>query len=416
MEMDHFLRAYCRTQLLGLALAAVPFIGLAQIQDRTEMEALLDDELNTIEVVERYGPSVVAVHVTVQGTPVSPLADVPEEQVPEQLRSLIPFLEPRAPVQQSAGSGFLVEVDGKSRLVTNFHVIRSAMDNATTDLVPGGKIEVTFPERPGHRFEVRVLGVNPSFDLALLELIDGNYPASALPLDIADSDALKVGQKVIAIGNPFGLASTVTSGIVSAVGRLVPSIGQILIPMVQTDAAINPGNSGGPLLNSRGELIGVNTSILNPAGRSFAGLGFAVPSNLLAEALANLDLGGISSISDTRPSLGVIIRSVRLLPESIRGLLGLPNHGVAVLTVIPDSPADKAGLRGSNRAVLIGSLEFQAGGDVIIAVDGERIESAQQLSEIVIYQSMAGDALEFEIVRDGTEMSLRVVLEFAARK
>ena len=197
----------------------------------------------------------------------SPLADVPEEQVPEQLRNLIPFLEPRVPVQQSAGSGFLVEVDGKSRLVTNFHVIRSAMDNATTDLVPGGKIEVTFPERPGHRFEVQVLGVNPSFDLALLELTDGNYPATALPLDIADSDALKVGQKVIAIGNPFGLASTVTSGIVSAVGRLVPSVGQISIPMVQTDAAINPGNSGGPLLNSRGELIGVNTSILNPAGR-----------------------------------------------------------------------------------------------------------------------------------------------------
>lgn len=409
--MVQFPKVYYLTAVMVFGLLAFPHLGLAQSSDREEFEALLENEINTIEVVERLGPSVVAVHITIQGEPVSPLVDVPPQQIPEQLRGLIPFLDSRAPIQQSSGSGFLVEVDGNPRLVTNFHVVRAALVEGATALVDGGKIEVTFPERPEARLEVRVLGVNPSFDLALLELTTSDYPVSATPLVISDSNKLKVGQKAIAIGNPFGLESTVTSGIVSAVGRLVPSVGQILIPMIQTDAAINPGNSGGPLLNSRGELIGVNTSILNPTGRSSAGLGFAVPSNLLAEALANLDLGGISNISNTRPSLGVTGRSVRLLPESIRGLLGLPDRGVVVLTVLPDSPADKAGLKGSTLSVPVGSLELQAGGDVIVAVDGELIENARQLSEIVTYQSMVGDTLSVAIIRDGKEMLLDVVLE-----
>ena len=411
--MVQFPKVYYLTAAMFFGLSAFPYLGLAQSSDREELEALLENETNTIEMVERLGPSVVAVHVTILGEPVSPLADVPQQQIPEQLRGLIPFLESRADIQQSSGSGFLVEVDGNARLVTNFHVVKAALVEGSTALVEGGIIEVTFPERPEARLEVRVLGANPSFDLALLELTRGDYPVSATPLVISDSNKLKVGQKAIAIGNPFGLESTVTSGIVSAVGRLVQSIGQILVPMIQTDAAINPGNSGGPLLNSRGELIGINTSILNPTGRSSAGLGFAIPSNLLAEALANLDLGGVSSVSDTRPSLGVIGRSVHLLPEGIRQLLGLPDQGVAVLSVVPQSPADKAGLRGSSKVVPVGSLELQAGGDVIIAVDGEPIETALQLSEIVTYQSMAGDALDIEIIRDGAEMSLNVVLELA---
>ena len=409
--MVQFPRTYYLTTVMVFGLAAFPYYGLAQSSEREMFEALLENEINTIEVVERLGPSVVAVHITVQGEPVSPLADVPQQQIPEQLRGLIPFLDLRAPIQQSSGSGFLVEVDGNPRLVTNFHVVKAALVEGTTSLVDGGKIEVTFPERPEARFEVRVLGANPSFDLALLELTRGDYPVSATPLVISDSSKLNVGQKAIAIGNPFGLESTVTSGIVSAVGRLVPSVGQILIPMIQTDAAINPGNSGGPLLNSRGELIVVNTSILNPTGRSSAGLGFAVPSNLLAEALANLDLGGISNISNTRPRFGVTGRSVRLLPESIRRILGLPDRGVVVLTVIPDSPADKAGLKGSTMSVPVGSLELQAGGDVIVAVDGVPIENAQQLSEIVTYQSMVGDALSVAIIRDGKDMAIEVVLE-----
>ena len=129
------------------------------------------------------------------------------------------------------------------------------------------------------------MGVNPSFDLALLQAIDESQLPDAAPLVIGDSNALAVGQKTIAIGNPFGLASTVTSGIVSALERFVPTIGEVPVPMIQTDAAINPGNSGGPLLDSAGRLIGINTAIINPQSRSFAGLGFAVPSNLLAESL-----------------------------------------------------------------------------------------------------------------------------------
>ena len=181
--------------------------------------------------------------------------------------------------------------------------------------------------------------------------------------------------------------------------------------MIQTDAAINPGNSGGPLLNSQGELIGINTAIINPEGRSFAGLGFAVPSNLLIEALSNLELGGLSDIRDTRPALGATIRTVNLLPEGIRELLELPDDGVAVSEVLPGSPADKAGLRGSQRTVNVGSIEFSAGGDVITAVNGVQLMNAEQLNLLITYEGQAGDQLDFTLLRDGQEMNVTVTLE-----
>jgi S1-C subfamily serine protease len=181
--------------------------------------------------------------------------------------------------------------------------------------------------------------------------------------------------------------------------------------MIQTDAAINPGNSGGPLLNSRGELIGINTSILNPEGRSSAGLGFAVPSELLIEALANLELGGFSDIRNTRPTLGADLRTASLLPEGLRELLELPDEGVVVVEVLPGSPAGKAGLLGSQRTVILGSFEFPVGGDVITAVDGVRLTNAEQLNLLITYEGEVGDQLEFTLLRDGREMNVTVTLE-----
>jgi len=379
-----------------------------------EPEAFLANEQNTIDVVNAFGPSVVAINVTLQGEAMHPFENISPDQLPPEFRDLLPFLDEETPTQQSAGSGFLIDVKGvgKSYLVTNFHVVQESLVPGTTDLLDGASITAVFPGQSDEPIPVRVVGANPSFDLALLtpERSIDSFP-EVPGLTIADSDAAQVGQKTIAIGNPFGLEFTVTTGIVSAIGRFIPSVGQVSIPTIQTDAAINPGNSGGPLLNSQGDLIGINTSIINPEGRSSAGVGFAVPSNLLIEALSNLELGGLSDIRDTRPTLGVNLRTVSLLPEAIRELLELPDEGVVVIGVLPNSPAGKAGLRGSQRTITIGSTDFPAGGDVIIAVNGEEINTAEQLSAIITYEGKEGDKFDFTILRDGEEMNSTVILE-----
>jgi serine protease Do len=384
------------------------------LESFSEPEAFLADEQNTVDIVDAFGPSVVAINVSVQGEAMQPFENIPADQLPPEFRDLLPFLDEEIPIRQSAGSGFLITIEelGSSYLVSNFHVVQDSLEPGTTNLLDGASITAVFPEHSDEAIPVQVVGANPSFDIALLSPLKPtvSFP-EATGLPIADSDTMRVGQKVIAIGNPFGLEFTVTTGIISAIGRFVPSVGQISIPTIQTDAAINPGNSGGPLLNSRGELIGINTSIINPEGRSSAGLGFAVPSNLLIEALANLELGGLSNIRDTRPALGVRLQTVSLLPERIRELLELPDVGVVVVEVMPGSPADKAGLRGSQRTVTLGSTEFPAGGDVIVAVEGVPLTDAEQLNKLITYEGNAGDQLEFNLLRDGREMSVTVTLE-----
>lgn len=379
-----------------------------------ESEAFLADEQNTIDMVNAFGPSVVAINVSVQGEAMRPFNDIPPDQLPPEFRDLLPFLDEDIPTRQSAGSGFLINVEEleSSYLVTNFHVVKDSLEPGTTDLLDGASITSTFPEHSDESIPVQIVGANPSFDLALLAPLNptDSFP-NVLGLTIGNSDVVRTGQKVIAIGNPFGLEFTVTSGIVSAIGRFVPSVGQVIIPTIQTDAAINPGNSGGPLLNSRGELIGINTSIINPEGRSSAGLGFAVPSNLLIEALANLELGGLSNIRDTRPTLGIRLQTVNLLPERIRELLELPDEGIVVVDVLAGGVADKAGLRGRQQTVTVGSTEFPAGGDVILEVDGVSLMNAEQLNKLITYEGKAGDQFEFAILRDGREMNVTVTLE-----
>ncbi|MBW6456059.1 MAG: trypsin-like peptidase domain-containing protein, partial [Trueperaceae bacterium] len=277
-------------------------------------------------------------------------------------------------------------------------------------------LQVSFPELD-ERLDVRVIGANPDVDLALLELVAPERAPRTLPIPLA-AEGVRVGQKAIAIGNPFGLASTVTSGIVSAIGRELPSIGRIEVPMIQTDAAINPGNSGGPLLNSRGELIGINTAIVagvNVGGQAGnVGIGFAVPAELLAEALPALQAGGLSGLSaaaedPTRPRLGVTIFPVAAFPESVRDALNMPDEGLVVRQVAPGSAAEDAGIEGPSFTAEVDGESYPAGGDVIVAADGQAVPRAEDLQRIVFAKS-AGDSVTLEVWRNGRTRTVEVVL------
>jgi S1-C subfamily serine protease len=395
------------TRLLAVAPATIALsaaavgIGPAVLAQNgaafDEASALLANELNTIDIIDRAGDSVVAINVALPVESGSPFGR---------------FFADDEAIPQGSGSGFLIEYEDEPFLVTNYHVVETALEPASAEFRDGAEISVTFPsdEDP---VRVDVVGVNPAFDLALLQAQDAReLPASAPPLAIADSDALEVGQKTIAIGNPFGLASTVTSGIVSALERFVPTIGNVPVPMIQTDAAINPGNSGGPLLDSAGQLIGINTALINPQGRSFAGLGFAVPSNLLVESLDDLETGGVTDISSLRPRLGISAQPLDSLPFDLREELGLPAEGVAVIEVQPGSVADKAGLRGSDDTVTVDEgFEIAVPGDIIVAIDGRAIDEVEDITETVTFGSDAGDELDFTVVRAGVEIDIRVRLE-----
>jgi serine protease Do len=405
---------------VALAIAATLVVGLVptvvaqETADFDEANALLASELNTIDIIDRFGASVVAVNVAVPSDEASRFDGLPAEEVPDDFRRFQQFFGDQGFVQRSNGSGFLIQVEDDAYLVTNFHVVEGALSPGSADFVDGAEINVVFPTDADAEVAVEVIGVNPSFDLALLQLLDQAKLPEALALTIADSDRLEVGQKTIAIGNPFGLASSVTSGIVSALGRFVPTIGQLPVPMIQTDAAINPGNSGGPLLDSQGRLIGINTALINPQGRSFAGLGFAVPSNLLTESLANLELGGVTDVSSTRPRLGIAAQSLRLIPPFIRTDLGLPDEGVAIIEVQAGSVADQAGLLGSAGTINIDEgFDVPAPGDTIVAIDGEPIDSVEDITLKVTYESQAGDDLNFTVIRDGQQLELVVRLEIS---
>jgi serine protease Do len=415
--MDHRhtdLTAYgadcARRMLLALALVAValaPTAAFAEAEPLDEAAALLQDEQNTIDIVERFGASVVAIMVEVRGEAVDPFATLPP-----QFRDF--FGAPRAPQmpqpRRGSGSGFLIE---GGQIVTNYHVVASALQEGSVDLVEGASLTITFPGSP-EGFAARVIGANPDFDLALLEVEEGNELPEADPLAFSDRP-IQVGQKVIAIGNPFGLQSTVTTGIVSAVGRDLETIGRIEIPMIQTDAAINPGNSGGPLLDSRGRLLGINTAIITGGGApGSVGIGFAVPVTLLDESLAAMREGGLSGIfaaaaDPDRPRLGIVITTVDAYPESVREALALPEQGLVITEVRPGSPADEADLSGPTFSAMVGGQEFPAGGDILVAVEGEPLQRPEDLQR-VIFGLDAGDEVELEVWRNGETRTVTIEL------
>ena len=286
------------------------------------------------------------------------------------------------------GSGFVF--DKKGHVITNAHVI----DNAK-------KIIVTFLD--GRSYNAELIGSDEYTDIAVIKV---NADLSLLrPLSVGDSSNLKVGEPIAAIGNPFGLSGSMTSGIVSQLGRLLPSeVGYSIPDVIQTDAAINPGNSGGPLLNMRGEVVGINTAIQSATGE-FTGVGFAVPSQTVAKIVPTL----IESGEYNHPWIGVSGRDI--VPDLAKAL-GLKDAvGFLVITVVEDSPAAKAGLIGSETVVEIDGVRYLTGGDIILSVDGIEV---RQIDDILIHLQRAksvGDEMVLEILRDGRTTNMTITLQ-----
>lgn len=287
------------------------------------------------------------------------------------------------------GSGFVFDKFG--HIVTNNHVVENSQ-----------KIIVTFVN--GVSFKATVVGTDPFTDLAVIK-IDAD-PQILTPLSLGDSSNLRVGEQIAAIGNPFGLSGSMSSGIVSQIGRLLPADGtQYSIPdVIQTDAAINPGNSGGPLLNMRAEVVGINTAIRSNNGE-FAGVGFSIPSKTIAKIVPKL----IENGKYDHPWIG--ITSLNVDPD-IAMLAKLPEaRGVMVMNVIQDSPAHKAGIRGSSETSVLDGIEHRIGGDVIVGIDGVKV---RQIDDILVYlqrEKSVGDKIDLEILRDEQVKTITINLD-----
>ena len=284
------------------------------------------------------------------------------------------------------GQGSGVIIDRKGYILTNNHVVENAQEIIVT---MSGDIKMS----------ATLVGRDPASDLAVIKIPSEGIDVIA---PLGDSDAVKVGQKAIAIGNPFGFGHTLTTGIVSALNRSIINSDNVQIDnLIQTDAAINPGNSGGPLLNSSGEVIGINTVIYTHSG-GYEGIGFAIPINRAKEVAAEL----ITTGRVARPWLGIIQISTRELSEYLD--LGV-NNGVLILQVISGSPADRAGLKGGNRSIIIGRYRLPIGGDIITAIDDDPI-SAETDIDRVLNKKKVGDTVNLKIYRNGRLMEISVTL------
>jgi S1-C subfamily serine protease len=331
---------------LGFFLAAM-FLGA------TTVAALTEDEVNNIELYQRLSPGVVNITSTVLER------DFYYNDVP----------------RQGAGSGSII--DKRGYILTNHHVIEDAR-----------KLEVTLSS--GKKYTAKFIGSDPDSDLAVLKI---NAPAGELTVvPMGSSHNLRVGQKVLAIGNPFGLGQTMTRGIISSIGRTIRAKSGVLVEdIVQTDASINPGNSGGPLIDSSGNLIGITSAIFSPTGAS-VGIGFAIPVDTARRVLQDL----IEKGQYLYPWAGVTLMTIT--PGLTEALDLSVERGALVLEVTPGSPADKAGMHGGKRRVQVGNHIMQVGGDVIVRMDAEAVTDADQVIR-KLRKLRAGTRVRFEVVR-----------------
>src|SRR5215468_11911 len=285
--------------------------------------------------------------------------------------------------QEGQGSGFVIDKEG--HILTNYHVIADA-----------GQVEVAMHNRK--KYKATVVGTDPSHDLAVIQI----KAPDLVPAILGDSRNLQVGQKVYAIGNPFGLAGTMTRGIVSSIRPVREPNGATIDEAIQTDAAINPGNSGGPLMNWHGEVIGINTMILSNVGQN-AGIGFAIPINA-AKAVLN-DLMTLGRVR--RPALGV--RTVPVSPE-LADEIGLPtDYGLLIIGVVQGSAADQAGLRAGTERAYLGNIPIMLGGDLIVDIDGQKIQDQDDLTQMM-NNHRAGDSVKVTIFRGKKKMDVDVLL------
>jgi S1-C subfamily serine protease len=285
--------------------------------------------------------------------------------------------------QEGQGSGFVIDKDG--HILTNYHVIADAR-----------QVEVTMHNRK--KYKATVVGTDPAHDLAVIQI----KATDLTPAVLGDSRNLQVGQKVYAIGNPFGLAGTMTRGIVSSIRPVREPNGATIDEAIQTDAAINPGNSGGPLMNWHGEVIGINTMILSSVGQN-AGIGFAIPINT-AKAVLN-DLMTLGRVR--RPALGV--RTIPITPELANEIGLAADYGLLIIDVTPASSAEQAGLRGGSERAYLGNIPIMLGGDLIIAIDGEKVQDEQDLAQ-TMNNHRAGDTVKITIYRGKKKIDVAVAL------
>ena len=300
------------------------------------------------------------------------------------------FMRP-VPQEGGTGSGFIYDTEG--HIVTNYHVIQSAES-------------VSVALADGRVFPAEIVGVDPSNDLAVIRIQADDLPQ---PIALGNSDNLRVGQFVVAIGNPFGQEGTLTLGVISALGRIIESPdGRFIGEAIQTDAPINPGNSGGPLLDLRGHVIGVNSQIISPSQAS-AGIGFAVSAETVLRVVPQLIAQGYYS----HPWMG--FGPVALTPELAEILrqagMEIPvEEGLILLEVASGGPAARAGLRGPNKVVIIGNTRVPVGMDIIIAVNDQPLTSFRDLTVYLETKTQVGDTVEVTIIRDGERQNVQVTL------
>jgi 2-alkenal reductase len=333
------------------------------------------EEQLLIRIYEEVNPSVVNIGVTIRTT------------------SNVPGFGQFTRTGQ--GSGFVWDTLG--HIVTNNHVIEGAT-----------AIEVTFAD--GIAVPAKLVGADPDSDLAVIKVDAADH--ELIPVTMGDSDALKVGQRAIAIGTPFGLQSTLTVGVISALGRDLPvesgastTVSYRIPDVIQTDAPINPGNSGGPLLNSRGEVIGVNSAIESTTGGS-VGIGYAIPSGIVNLVVPSL----IQTGAYRHPWLGV---SVASLSPTIAEAMGLARtqRGALVLEATANGPADLAGLRAATGTTSIDGQQFPTGGDLIVSIDSTPIARSEDLISYLVRRTTVGQQITLTVLRDGKEIDISVTLQ-----
>ena len=338
--------------------------ALAQQKEEPDTRGLTDEEARTVKIYHQAAPAV---------------ANIITQAVEYD------FFENAVPVE-GAGSGFVI--DPRGYVLTNNHVVEGSQD-----------IQVTLGDRS--RYTAKLVGADARNDIALLKIDPKNKTIVALPL--GDSGSLQVGQTVLAIGNPFGFSGTLTKGVISALGRTVQTGESTVIDQaIQTDAAINRGNSGGPLLNSRGEVIGINTAIYTPSGTT-AGIGFATPINMAKRIAHDLMTSGRVH----RAYLG--ITAVGLWPDLAQALKLPVQQGLLVERSMQNSPAARVGIRGGDRVVLMGLQRLVIDGDIIVAIDGRETASTLDLNSI-LNQKFPGDAINVTLYRGSQKMNLSVTL------
>ena len=350
-------------------LSHISFFGLhgsdspLQLTEAEAAPAYNADELNNISVYKRVLPSVVNITSTTL---------------------VFNFFYGAVP-QQGQGSGFILDRAG--HVLTNFHVVEGANRGIKVQL--SNKLS----------YSAKVIGTDKVHDIALLQIDAPNLQ----PVTLADSSNLAVGQEVYAIGNPFGLSGTMTRGIISSIRSIRNGDGAPIEDAIQTDAAINPGNSGGPLLNSRGEVIGINTMIASNGADQSSGIGFAIPINTAKAVLGDLTRYGRVK----RPSLGIV--SYAIGPDLAQQMGLAADYGVLIQRVIPGGAADQAGLHGGNEQAYVGNTPIMLGGDLIIAIDGQQVTNPQDISAIMD-KHQAGDTISVTVLRGRKQMTLKLVL------